>query len=420
MAPFVHSVTALEYDGINPHAPVRLLLRGDARRLAVKKLVRPGRVAAVLQHGPTQNPELLPPLLDEDSTHADAEAALQAWHSRADAEFAQLGANRPADGHKPPRIVWACPLGPLTDPSPGADQVSVVWRTLSRKSAAAAQHLSTDFDDQQALALRCASNAKATAQWACTRPEFKEHEELLRSWANSLETASAARCAEWISRLSNVASRHEQQQCTRGRARQRAAWKQHFQHGGEQLAGGYAPTRRAFQYVRGPMGWTQAPIAPAADEDDIPEVETDHHDDHLLKAAELYQEQDNPPPAAASPFPCNTTTVLSPQAEVDMEANRWAAEWKEGTCYSAPFPHVTDSPPALVVQAILLAAATFAPMTGLGADNVSPRAFRRLTDQALEALAHIFRACEKRGSWPSSIFAVLIVLLPKPDGGRSP
>ena len=96
MAPFVHSVTALEYDGINPHAPVRLLLRGDARRLAVKKLVRPGRVAAVLQHGPTQNPELLPPLLDEDSTHADAEAALQAWHSRADAEFAQLGANRPA------------------------------------------------------------------------------------------------------------------------------------------------------------------------------------------------------------------------------------------------------------------------------------------------------------------------------------
>ena len=81
MAPFVHSVTTLEYDGIKPRAPVRLLLRGDARRLAVKKLVRPGKVVAVRQHGPTQNPELLLPLLDDDSTHADAEAALQAWNN---------------------------------------------------------------------------------------------------------------------------------------------------------------------------------------------------------------------------------------------------------------------------------------------------------------------------------------------------
>ena len=35
-------------------------------------------------------------------------------------------------------------------------------------------------------------------------------------------------------------------------------------------------------------------------------------------------------------------------------------------------------------------------------------------------MACIFRACEKRGDWPRGIFAVLIVLLPKPDGGRRP
>ena len=88
--------------------------------------------------------------------------------------------------------------------------------------------------------------------------------------------------------------------------------------------------------------------------------------------------------------------------------------------YSAPFPHITETPPTLVAQAILLAAATFAPLTGLGADNVAPRAFGRLSQQALEALAYICRACEKRGAWPQGIFAVLIVLLPKPDGGRRP
>jgi hypothetical protein len=104
----------------------------------------------------------------------------------------------------------------------------------------------------------------------------------------------------------------------------------------------------------------------------------DHHDDHLVRAAELYQDQGSALTSAAPPNASNTTTVLSPQAEVEAEANRWAAEWNEGAVYTASFPHITETPPALVVQAILLAAATFAPMTGLGADNVSPRAFGRL------------------------------------------
>ena len=420
LAPFVHSVTTLGFDGINPHAPVRLLLRGDARRLAVKKLVRPGKVAAVLQHGPTQNPELLPPLHDERSTHADTDAALRAWQDRADAEFAQLGASRPADGHKPPRIVWACPLGPITDPSPGADQVSVVWRNLARKTAEAARHLAADSDAQQALAIRCANNALATAKWAVGRQEFVEFHVQLSSWIQSLTAASQTRCAEWIGRISKAAHNHEQQQCARNRTRQRTAWQQHFRHGGDLLAGGYAPTRRAFLYVRGPMGWTQAPTAPAIEEDDLPEVEVDHHDDHLVKAAELYQEQGSSLSLLRNATASNVSTVLSPQAEVEAEANRWAAEWNEGAMYAAPFPHITECPPTLIVQAILLAAATFAPLTGLGADNVSPRAYRRLTDQALLALAHILRACEMKGTWPSSIFAVLIVLLPKPDGGRRP
>ena len=41
-------------DGVtmNPHRPVRLLLRGDARRFAVRKILRPTKVKANLPYGP--------------------------------------------------------------------------------------------------------------------------------------------------------------------------------------------------------------------------------------------------------------------------------------------------------------------------------------------------------------------------------
>ena len=262
--------------------------------------------------GRNRIPTCSQPLLSESDTYNDTEAALRAWSNRSDAEFALLGANRPADGYKPPRIVWACPLGPLTDPTPGADQVSVVWRSLNRKSKVAAQHLRNGTDDEEMLAIRCATNAVATAKWAVNRDDFAEHAEELKSWADSLETATQTRSAEWIGRLSEAARHHEQQQCGRSKARQYIAWKNHFRHGESRLADGFAPTRRAFQFVRGPMGWTQAPVAPASVEDDIPEVEMDHHDEHLVRAAVLYQEQSSTLTCAVSPSTSDTATVLSP------------------------------------------------------------------------------------------------------------
>ena len=54
--------------------------------------------------------------------------------------------------------------------------------------------------------------------------------------------------------------------------------------------------------------------AQAAEEDDTPEVEVDHHDDHMVKAAELYQDQGSALAATAPPNAHDTNTVLSPQA----------------------------------------------------------------------------------------------------------
>ena len=76
--------------------------------------------------------------------------------------------------------------------------------------------------------------------------------------------------------------------------------------------------------------------------------------------------------------------------------------------------------PRLVVQMLVLAALTFPAGTGLGADNIAPRAFARLSSEALTALATILMAAEALGDWGDAVALVLIVLLPKPDGGLRP
>ena len=72
----------------------------------------------------------------------------------------------------------------------------------------------------------------------------------------------------------------------------------------------------------------------------------------------------------------------------------------------------------LAPELIPLAAATFPGDTGLGEDNVAPRALERLSREAITALAALFLAFERFGDWPALLN--LIVLLPKAEGGFRP
>ena len=51
---------------------------------------------------------------------------------------------------------------------------------------------------------------------------------------------------------------------------------------------------------------------------------------------------------------------------------------------------------------------------------MSPRAFLRLSPSAIEALAILFMLFESMGSWAEAVRLVMIVLLPKMDGGKRP
>ena len=74
----------------------------------------------------------------------------------------------------------------------------------------------------------------------------------------------------------------------------------------------------------------------------------------------------------------------------------------------------------MAADRIPIAAMTFPGDTGLGHDNMSQRSLTRLSPEATKALAQLFVAFERFGDWATVLDLVLIVLLPKNDGGDRP
>ena len=96
--------------------------------------------------------------------------------------------------------------------------------------------------------------------------------------------------------------------------------------------------------------------------------------------------------------------------------------WEEGVQQIAPnFDGVDDEVQIpMTVEELLAAAALFPLHTGLGADNFAPRAILRLPRAAVQRLVDILMAAERIGSWSAAMPDVLIVLIPKADGGKRP
>ena len=81
---------------------------------------------------------------------------------------------------------------------------------------------------------------------------------------------------------------------------------------------------------------------------------------------------------------------------------------------------MVDELPELTCEAVKAAGRSLPAGTRLGVDNISPRAFLRLSDESLKAMAHLLMRFERRGTWPPELNLVLIVLLAKSDGGFRP
>ena len=112
------------------------------------------------------------------------------------------------------------------------------------------------------------------------------------------------------------------------------------------------------------------------------------------------------------------TAPLGDQANVDKEGVDWAKLWLTKKPYIHPlFDLQIAMFKGLAAELLPIAAMTFPGDTGLGHDNIAPRALARLSPEALGALAELFVAYERFGDWAEVQNLVLIVLLPKGEGG---
>ena len=114
------------------------------------------------------------------------------------------------------------------------------------------------------------------------------------------------------------------------------------------------------------------------------------------------------------------TTLLSTQAAVEAVANEYGELWEELSPQFVPPDADVQQGPPITADDILEAARTFSPDTGLGVDSFSPRSLVHLPRGRLEQLAALLNDCERQGRWPTLWQLVMIVLIPKGDGGRRP
>ena len=85
------------------------------------------------------------------------------------------------------------------------------------------------------------------------------------------------------------------------------------------------------------------------------------------------------------------------------------------------WPDDLGAPPERMnVEQLRKALLSFPIQLGLGCDKIHPRAIARLDDVILEAILRFMERCEETGEWPQEGSMVIIVLLPKPTGGRRP
>ena len=113
---------------------------------------------------------------------------------------------------------------------------------------------------------------------------------------------------------------------------------------------------------------------------------------------------------------------LHSQQDVEREARAWASVWQADAQPPTPlWPTIMgESLPELCVTAAMYACAAFPSDTGLGWDNLHPRALRRVSVAAVATLLRIFVVAEILGWWPEMIGIVVIALLPKAGGGNRP
>ena len=407
----VHAVVGVqrfEDGGCNPHWQSRLLLRGDARRLAVRKLVKPMKVEAVLPYGPQRPPPDYGQVLQLAAEKHTLDQAMLGWLNASRSEWNELSGE--SGEFRPAKFIWASACGQRAQQHIGASPPSVMWRAAARRAQDIARIIGRGLllssEAHREAVTRHLQAVTSAARTVCNSMRPSVEPQIAR-WASGLRAAVAKASPAWLASLAKVADMKAMTiENSNSRSRLRG-WRIRLGAvtGSTPKAG---PTKAAYRWVRGLAGWQHSPIGAAELNDAVPDVGEDGCVD---------------PEPGVLEVPSGVKAPLADQMVVESHADELAHLWQEGEDYVLPpWPEEQQHQrlEQLLPWAIRTAASTFPIGTGLGADNIAPRAFTRLSEAALQALAFLYTQFELIGHWAKVLDLVLIVLLPKSEGGFRP
>ena len=267
----VVGVQRLEDGGMNPHWAARLILRGDARRFAVRRLVKPPRVEGSLPMGP----QPVPPSYAETERFAGDPAtldnAVEEWYTNARKEWSSLAGYSLA--HRKPRFRWMSAVGKLAKPWVGSTKLSVMWRSLARRAQDVARlvaegvHMLPHIKHQVLCGHLSASSIAARSVCIGVRAETERQ---VSSWAVSLRSAVAAASQHWICSLATHAyARAKKLEAATSKLRA-SQWRAHIGASSSPSGAPASPTKFAYRWVRGLTGWQHSPIGCGHENDAIP------------------------------------------------------------------------------------------------------------------------------------------------------
>ena len=427
-----HAVAAIQRiddAGLSPHWPARLLLRGDARRPLIRTLVRPTSVPGVLPAGPLPSTAAFDSIGLQSHDSPSIDAGLRDWYKLAHSEWESLTGR--ASYTDQPTFKWQHAAGTPAKQQCGATSSSVAWRSLARRfdeaaillRKAAAQATSPVGRHGLALARRHLDKAcRATTTWK--GPD--EQKLLMLQWMWAMVSSFWSRNFGGMSVLSQVAILRATSLESKARAAAATAWRS-WLGDGRTIDATSNPSKHAYRWIRGLVGWTKSPIGSTALNDAIPSDVANYDDcckptdhDERLEEERLQDGRLWRPPSSASANGPNDAPLCA-QADVEQEACRWATLWDEQALYECPTqPPQSELLPPIEAHSLLAAAMSFPIGTGTGCEAIAPRAVARLSDKGIRALARLLTLIERNGSWPHLMHLVQIILLPKPDGGRRP
>ena len=262
LADAVVGVQRLQDGGSNPHWMARLIIKGNAKRFAVRQLVRPGKVEGILPHGPPQQGPDYQPVLDK-LANDELDAGAKCWVKMARQEWSNIAGKDLR--FKECRFKWRSAVNRSASPWDCSTITSVAWRGLARRAGdiprllARAPWQQVHYD---AVVNHILAAGKASASLPNAMRQV--HGQELDAWAASLSNATKACSFQWLHSLAKlVGIKAAALESVTNRCRLHE-WQ--IAIGAKSAAGCLkptAPTKLAFRWMRGPIGWQVSPTGPA-------------------------------------------------------------------------------------------------------------------------------------------------------------